>query len=986
MPKDPSINNVLVMGAGPIVIGQSCEFDYSGTQAILALKEENCRVILVNSNPATIMTDPEFADATYIEPLTTEFLTKIIEQERPDVILPTMGGQTALNCALELFEQGILERFNVNLIGVSIDTIEKAENREKFKEVVNSLGLKTPVSETVFTIEDALKCAQNFGFPIMIRASFALGGSGSGIAHTLDDLLVLCKRSLEINNSKGILLEKSIMGWKEYELEVMCDGVGNCIIICSIENFDPVGVHTGDSITIAPAQTLTDKEYQFMRNAAFSLMRELGMKTGGCNVQFALDPTNGEIIVIEVNPRVSRSSALASKATGFPIAKIAAKLALGHTLDELGNDLTQGLTPASFEPTLDYVVTKIPRFNFDKFPNADTTLSTQMKSVGEVIAIGKSFQESIQKALRSLETGITGFNPRLTLTTPRNELILKLQKPSPDRLLYIADAFRAGFDIKDIYKHTYIDRWFLSQIEDIIFTEKELMQKEINSLSQQELFFLKDKGFSDARLAELLGISESAINNYREKHRVYPAFKRIDSCSGEFPTTTGYFYSCYEKHCEVPTTNKEKILIIGSGPNRIGQGIEFDYSCVHASLTLRELGYETILVNCNPSTVSTDYNISTRLYLEPLTPENILNIIRVEKPKAVIVQLGGQTPLHLAKPLEEAGVTLLGISFNQITLAEDRQQFKQLLEKLNLPQPYNETFVTADQGRSLSSKIGYPLVLRPSYVIGGSGITIIKNAEDLESYLKNYPLNGHPVLIEEFLDNAIEMEVDAVTDGDNVLIGGIMQQLELTGVHSGDSSCLMPPINLKKELENKIYECTYKLSKALKIRGFINIQFAVKNEQLYIIEVNPRASRTIPYVAKSTNIPLVELAVNCMLGYNLPQSDYETWKKGSLHTAKIPVFPFSKFPGTKEVKGPEMKSTGEVMGIGLSTEEAFQKAKAALNKSGNNMNSECYYTTMSHLIQDKAMFYNVYSLQKMSNTIDTITNNFKLSSFKKLEK
>ena len=967
MPKDSSIHSVLVIGAGPIVIGQSCEFDYAGTQAILALKEENCRVILVNSNPATIMTDPEFADATYIEPLTLEFLTKIIEQERPDAILPTMGGQTALNCALELSEQGILERFNVNLIGVSIDTIEKAENREKFKEVVNSLGLKTPVSETVFTTEDALRCTQNFGFPIMIRASFALGGSGSGIAHTLDELLVLCKRAFDVNLNNGILLEKSIMGWKEYELEVMCDGVGNCIIICSIENFDPVGVHTGDSITIAPAQTLTDKEYQFMRNASFSLMRELGMKTGGCNVQFALNPNNGDIVVIEVNPRVSRSSALASKATGFPIAKIAAKLALGYSLDELKNDLTQGLTPASFEPTLDYVVSKIPRFNFEKFPNADTTLSTQMKSVGEVIAIGKSFQESIQKALRSLEAGLTGFNPRLSLSATLNELIPKLQKPTPDRLLYIADAFRAGFNIEDIYEYTYIDRWFLSQIEDIIATEKELMGKEINSLSQQDLLFLKDKGFSDVRLAELLGTNEITIKNHREKYQIYPAFKRIDSCSGEFPTTTGYFYSCYEKHCEVPTTSKEKILIIGSGPNRIGQGIEFDYSCVHASLTLQELGYETIMVNCNPSTVSTDYNISTRLYLEPLTAENILDIIKVEKPKAVIVQLGGQTPLHLARSLEEAGVTLLGTSFNQIQLAEDRQQFKQLLEKLKLPQPFNETFITAGQARSLATKIGYPLVLRPSYVIGGSGIIIIKDAEGLENYLKNYPLNGYPVLIEEFLDNAIEMEVDAVTDGNNVLIGGIMQQLELTGIHSGDSSCLMPPINLQESLEKEIYECTHMVSKALKIRGFINIQFAIKDDQLYIIEVNPRASRTIPYVAKSTNIPLVKLAVNCMLGYNLLQSDYETWKKSSLHTAKIPVFPFNKFPGTKEERGPEMKSTGEVMGIGLSTQEAFAKAKAAASKSENNIDSKHDKPRMTYLLQDKPICYNIYSLQKLNS-------------------
>ncbi|MBY0280816.1 MAG: carbamoyl-phosphate synthase large subunit [Alphaproteobacteria bacterium] len=967
MPKDLSINSVLVIGAGPIVIGQSCEFDYAGTQAILALKEENCRVILVNSNPATIMTDPEFADATYIEPLTLEFLTKIIEQERPDAILATMGGQTALNCALELSEQGVLERFDVSLIGVSIDTIEKAENREKFKKIVNSLGLNTPLSETVFTIKEALKCAQSFGFPIMIRASFALGGSGSGIAHTIDDLLILCNRAFEVNHNNGILLEKSIMGWKEYELEVMCDGVGNCIIICSIENFDPVGVHTGDSITIAPAQTLTDKEYQFMRNAAFSLMRELGMKTGGCNVQFALNPENGDIVVIEVNPRVSRSSALASKATGFPIAKIASKLALGYTLDELKNDLTQGLTPASFEPTLDYVVTKIPRFNFEKFPNADTTLSTQMKSVGEVIAIGRSFQESIQKALRSLETGITGFNPILPLNTTKNELIPKIQKPTPDRLLYIADAFRAGFNIEDIYKHTYIDRWFLSQVEDIIFTEKELMQKEISSLSQQDLLFLKDKGFSDARLAELLGTNESTLKNYREKYQIYPAFKRIDSCSGEFPTTTGYFYASYEKQCEVPTTNKEKILIIGSGPNRIGQGIEFDYSCVHASLSLQELGYETIMVNCNPSTVSTDYNISTRLYLEPLTTENILEIIKVEKPKAVIVQLGGQTPLHLARSLEEAGVTLLGTSSNQIQLAEDRQRFKQLLEKLKLPQPFNETFVTADQARSLATEIGYPLVLRPSYVIGGSGIIIIKDAESLEGYLNDYSLNGYPVLIEEFLDNAIEMEVDAVTDGNNILIGGIMQQLELTGIHSGDSSCVMPPINLQESLENEIYECTHKVSKALKIRGFINIQFAIKDDQLYIIEVNPRASRTIPYVAKSTNIPLVKLAVNCMLGYILPQSDYETWKKSSLHTAKIPVFPFNKFPGTKDEKGPEMKSTGEVMGIGLSTQEAFAKAKAAASKSENNIDSKHDKPRMTYLLQDKPICYNIYSLQKLNS-------------------
>ena len=962
--KDASIQSVLVIGAGPIVIGQSCEFDYAGTQALLALKEEGCRVILVNSNPATIMTDPEFADATYIEPITFEFLTKIIEKEKPDAILPTMGGQTALNCALELFEQGILERFNVRLIGVSPSTIENAENREKFKQIVYSLGLSTSPSETAYTIEEALQIGDLFDFPILVRTSFTLGGSGSGIAHTPEELSALCKRVFEDDNKNGILLEKSIIGWKEYELELMCDGVGNCIIVCSIENFDPVGIHTGDSITVAPAQTLTDKEYQFMRNAAFALMRELGMKTGGCNVQFALNPNNGDIVVIEVNPRVSRSSALASKATGFPIAKIAAKLALGYTLDELRNDLTQGLTPASFEPTLDYVVTKIPRFNFDKFPGANSTLTTQMKSVGEVMAIGRSFQESIQKALRSLETGIVGFNSIMPLSTPLNELILKLQTPTPERILYIADAFRADFSLEEINKHTHIDCWFLAEIEDIVMTENELISNQISCLSGIELRRLKDKGFSDARLAELFNTSEHCVRDYRIEHKIFPAFKRIDSCSGEFPTKTGYFYSSYEKHCEAIISDKEKILIIGSGPNRIGQGMEFDYSCVHASLTLKELGYEAIIVNCNPSTVSTDYNISSRLYFEPLTVENILSIIDIEKPKAVIVQLGGQTPLHLANSLEEAGVNLLGITSSQINLAEDRQQFKQLLKELDLPQPFNETFVTADQARSLAIRVGYPLVLRPSYVIGGSGIIIIKNETELKNYLSKYSLNGHPVLMEEFLDNAIEAEVDAVTDGNNVLIGGIMQQFELTGIHSGDSSCSMPPMSINEELQNRIYKCTLKLSKALKIKGFINIQFAIKDDRLYIIEVNPRASRTVPYVAKSTGIPLVKLAVNCMLGYSLYQSDYKHWVKNLMYTVKMPIFPFSKFPEIKEEKGPEMKSTGEVMGVGLSVREAFGKAKIAAGKKITKGDKDYYeLTCLPFLVEDELCQHNVYCLQ-----------------------
>lgn len=970
MPKNTSINSVLVIGAGPIVIGQSCEFDYAGTQAIFALKEEKCRVILVNSNPATIMTDPQFADATYIEPLTLEFLTKIIEKERPNAILPTMGGQTALNCALELYKQGILERFNVSLIGVSPITIEKAENREQFKEIVHYLGLATPISETVYTTERALEIAQYFGFPVMMRASFALGGSGSGIASTPEELFALCQRAFEVNTTSGLLIEKSIMGWKEYELEVMCDGAGNCIIVCSIENLDPVGIHTGDSITIAPAQTLTDKEYQFMRNSAFLLVRELGIKTGGCNVQFALNPDNGDIVVIEINPRVSRSSALASKATGFPIAKIAAKLALGYNLDELVNDLTQGLTPASFEPTLDYVVIKIPRFNFEKFPDADTTLTTQMKSVGEVIAIGRSFQESIQKALISLEKGFTGFNPLLSPFTKANELVLKLQRPSPERILYIADAFRVGFSLEDIYIYTRIDCWFLSEIKSIISTEDELLSKKFNYLSENNLRSLKDKGFSDSRLAELCDTSEHLIKAHRKRYQILPTFKRVDSCSGEFPTKTGYFYSGYEKHCEVPVTNQEKILIIGSGPNRIGQGIEFDYSCVHASLTLRELGYESIIVNCNPSTVSTDYNISTRLYLEPLTVENILNIIDVEKPKAVIVQLGGQTPLRLSQHLEEEGVTLLGITSDQINITENRQQFKKFLKKLNLPQPFNDTFVTANQARNLAIKIGYPLVLRPSFIIGGSGIIIIRSEDELENYLRNYPLNEYPILIEEFLDNAVEIEVDAITDGTNVLIGGVMQQLELAGVHSGDSACLMPPITLKENLEDEIYEYILKLSKALGIKGFINIQFAIRDNQLYIIEVNPRASRTIPYVAKSTNIPLVKLAINCMLGYSLPHSDYESWKKNPFFTAKIPVFPFNKFPGTKKEKGPEMRSTGEVMGIGLSAKEAFEKAEIAAHAKSNTTNEYNYYDPgILYLMHSEVISPKIYSLQNIASAV-----------------
>lgn len=722
MAKDPSIKSVLIIGAGPIIIGQACEFDYSGTQAVFALKEEGCRVILVNSNPATIMTDPNLADATYIEPITLEFLEKIIEKERPDVLLPTMGGQTALNCALKLYETGILDKFNVRLIGVSPKTIEKAEDREQFKQLVHTLGLKTPRSEIAYTFDHAIKISKNFKFPLMIRTSFTLGGSGAGIAHMEEKFSALCQRAFEYDSKRGILLEKSIMGWKEYELEVMCDRVGNCIIICSIENIDPIGIHTGDSITVAPAQTLTDKEYQFMRNASFALMKALEMKTGGCNVQFALDPKTGDIVVIEVNPRVSRSSALASKATGFPIAKIATKLAIGYTLDELKNDLTQGAIPASFEPTLDYVVVKMPRFNFDKFPEADSTLTTQMKSVGEVMAVGRSFQEALQKALRSLERGLVGFDSKLTLHTTLEEIILNLKIPSSDRILYIADAFRAGFSVEDIYHYTFIDSWFLGEIEDLILLEKSILSQKIEELSTSSMRLLKEKGFSDARLAQLLNTSEKQLRDYRSHHKIFPAFKRIDSCAGEFPTKTAYLYSSYEEQCEAYPTDQEKILIIGSGPNRIGQGLEFDYSCVHAAFTLKELGYETIMVNCNPSTVSTDYTISDRLYFEPLTVETLLSIIQIEKPKGVIVQLGGQTPLHLAEELEKSGVNLLGISSSQIKLAEDRNEFKQLLKKLNLPQPNNETFVTKEQAHNLVKKIGYPVVLRPSYILGGRGI------------------------------------------------------------------------------------------------------------------------------------------------------------------------------------------------------------------------------------------------------------------------
>jgi carbamoyl-phosphate synthase large subunit len=933
MPKRTDIKSVLIIGAGPIIIGQACEFDYSGAQACKALKDEGYRVILVNSNPATIMTDPELADSTYIEPIAWDVVAKIIEKERPDALLPTMGGQTALNCALDLAREGVLEKFGVEMIGASRDAIDKAEDRDRFRLAMKAIGLETPRSAVAHSMEEAFQVQAMVGYPTIIRPSFTLGGSGGGIAYNKEEFEEICERGLDMSPTNELLIEESILGWKEYEMEVVRDHKDNCIIVCSIENFDPMGVHTGDSITVAPAQTLTDKEYQIMRDASLAVLREIGVDTGGSNVQFAINPENGRMIIIEMNPRVSRSSALASKATGFPIAKVAAKLAVGYTLDELQNEITGGATPASFEPSIDYVVTKIPRFTFEKFPDAQPVLTTQMKSVGEVMAMGRTFQESMQKALRGLETGITGFN-EIVAGNPeeaRERIRQELRVPGPDRIRYVADAFRVGMSVDDVFEYSKIDPWFLVQIEDIVHTENLIRGNKLASLSAEDLFGWKRKGFSDARLAQLLSVTENEFRARRHELGVRPVYKRVDTCAAEFATSTAYMYSTYERECEAQPTNREKIMVLGGGPNRIGQGIEFDYCCVHAAFAMREDGYETIMVNCNPETVSTDYDTSDRLYFEPLTLEDVLELIELEKPKGVIVQYGGQTPLKLARALEAAGAPIIGTSPDSIDLAEDRDRFQKMVNKLGLKQPPNATATNIEQAVKLADEIGYPLVVRPSYVLGGRAMEIVYAEDELRRYMNEAVSvsNDSPVLLDHFLDDAIEIDFDAVSDGKQVITGGIMEHIEQAGVHSGDSACSLPPYSLSSEIQEIIREQARQLAQELKVVGLMNAQFAVQNNEVYIIEVNPRASRTVPFVSKATGIPLAKVAARCMAGKSLESQGITAEIIPGYYSVKEAVFPFIKFPSCDPILGPEMKSTGEVMGIGDEFAEAFAKAQLA---------------------------------------------------------
>ncbi len=931
MPKRTDIKSILIIGAGPIVIGQACEFDYSGAQACKALKEEGYRVILVNSNPATIMTDPEMADATYIEPIRWQTVAKIIEKERPDVLLPTMGGQTALNCALDLDREGVLEKYGVEMIGAKREAIDKAEDRDKFRTAMIKIGLDMPRSAVAHSLEEAFQVQAQVGYPTIIRPSFTMGGSGGGIAYNKDEFVEICERGLDLSPTRELLIEESILGWKEYEMEVVRDRKDNCIIICSIENLDPMGVHTGDSITVAPAQTLTDKEYQIMRDASLAVLREIGVETGGSNVQFAINPDNGRMIIIEMNPRVSRSSALASKATGFPIAKVAAKLAIGYTLDELQNEITGGATPASFEPSIDYVVTKVPRFTFEKFPRADARLTTQMKSVGEVMAIGRTQQESLQKAMRGLETGVDGFDEILDLTAKdaKDRLIQELRIPGAHRLWYLGDAFRFGMSMAEIHDHTKIDPWFLVQIEELIQLEAEVREQGINGLDAKRLFKLKRKGFSDRRLARLLGTDEHAVRKLRHDNNVRPVYKRVDTCAAEFATSTAYMYSTYEEECEAQPTNREKIMVLGGGPNRIGQGIEFDYCCCHAAFAMRDDGYETIMVNCNPETVSTDYDTSDRLYFEPLTLEDVLELIDLEKPRGVIVQYGGQTPLKLARDLEKAGAPIIGTTPDSIDLAEDRERFQQLIEKLGLKQPPNRTARTEEDAVRLAEEIGYPLVVRPSYVLGGRAMEIVYGEDELRRYMNEavQVSNESPVLLDRFLDDAVEVDVDAICDGEDVLIGGIMQHIEQAGVHSGDSACSLPPYSISKALQDEMREQIRKMARGLNVVGLMNTQFAIQGETVYVLEVNPRASRTVPFVSKATGRPLAKISARCMVGQTLVQQGITRELIPGYFSVKEAVFPFNKFPGIDPQLGPEMKSTGEVMGVGRSFGEAFAKSQ-----------------------------------------------------------
>ncbi|MGB2254539.1 MAG: carbamoyl-phosphate synthase large subunit [Spongiibacter marinus] len=930
MPKRTDIESILILGAGPIVIGQACEFDYSGAQACKALREEGYRVILVNSNPATIMTDPAMADATYIEPIAWQTVEKIIEKERPDVLLPTMGGQTALNCALDLDREGVLEKYGVEMIGAKKDAIDMAEDRQLFDQAMKRIGLETPRSAIAHSMEEALQVLDSIGFPAIIRPSFTMGGSGGGIAYNKEEYVEICTRGLDLSPTNELLIDESLIGWKEFEMEVVRDRNDNCIIICAIENFDPMGVHTGDSITVAPAQTLTDKEYQIMRNASCAVLREIGVETGGSNVQFGMNPKDGRLVVIEMNPRVSRSSALASKATGFPIAKVAAKLAVGYTLDELQNDITGGATPASFEPSIDYVVTKIPRFTFEKFGEAQTKLHTQMKSVGEVMAIGRTFQESVQKALRGLEVGSAGFEHKIDVDRDdaRDVLIAELTNPGPERIWYVADAFRAGMSVEEVYEHSWIDPWFLVQIEDIVKSENALKKVALSDIDEALMRRLKRKGFSDQRLSVLLAVSERQLRARRHALGVLPVYKRVDTCAAEFATSTAYMYSTYEEECEAQPSEREKILVIGGGPNRIGQGIEFDYCCVHAALAMREDGYETIMVNCNPETVSTDYDISDRLYFEPVTLEDVLEIVAKEKPKGVIVQFGGQTPLKLARDLEAAGVPIIGTSPEAIDRAEDRERFQQMIERLNLKQPPNTTVRSEEAALAAAQKIGYPLVVRPSYVLGGRAMEIVYKEEELERYMREAVKvsNESPVLLDHFLNAAVEVDLDAVSDGKQVVIGAIMQHIEQAGVHSGDSACSLPPYSLDAETQDKMREMVKRMALELGVVGLMNVQLAVQDGEIYVIEVNPRASRTVPFVSKCIGLSLAKVAARCMAGTSLAEQNFTAERVPDYYSVKEAVFPFNKFPGVDPILGPEMKSTGEVMGLGESFAEAFSKA------------------------------------------------------------
>jgi carbamoyl-phosphate synthase large subunit len=942
MPKRTDIHSILIIGAGPIVIGQACEFDYSGAQACKALREEGFRVILVNSNPATIMTDPEMADATYIEPINWQTVERILERERPDAILPTMGGQTALNCALDLAKHGVLEKHGVTLIGATKEAIDKAEDREKFKQAMARIGLANPRSALAHSLEEAMQIQAGIGFPTIIRPSFTMGGSGGGIAYNMEEFVTICERGLEASPTKELLIEESLIGWKEFEMEVVRDHADNCIIVCSIENLDPMGVHTGDSITVAPAQTLTDREYQLLRNASIAVLREIGVDTGGSNVQFAINPANGRIVVIEMNPRVSRSSALASKATGFPIAKVAAKLAVGYTLDELRNEITGGATPASFEPSIDYVVTKVPRFAFEKFPQANDRLTTQMKSVGEVMAIGRTFQESLQKALRGLETGVDGLDEK---SVDEDEIEAELGNPGAERLWYVADAFRLGMTFDDVQRASKIDSWFLAQIEDLVKQENALRGRTLASLSTDELFILKRNGFSDRRLARLLATDQHNLRARRWELGIHPVYKRVDTCAAEFATSTAYMYSSYEEECEAEPSGRKKIMVLGGGPNRIGQGIEFDYCCVHAALAMREDGYETIMVNCNPETVSTDYDTSDRLYFEPLTLEDVLEIVRIEKPLGVIVQYGGQTPLKLARDLERNGVPIIGTTPDMIDAAEDRERFQKMLHELGLLQPPNRTARAEDEAIRLAAEIGYPLVVRPSYVLGGRAMEIVREEADLQRYMREAVKvsNDSPVLLDRFLNDAIEVDVDALSDGDQVLIGGIMEHIEQAGVHSGDSACSLPPYSLTPAIQDVLRRQTVAMAKALNVVGLMNVQFAIKGRgdkaTVYVLEVNPRASRTVPFVSKATGRQLAKIAARCMAGKTLKEQGAEHEIIPPYYSVKEAVFPFRKFPGVDPILTPEMKSTGEVMGVGESFGEAFLKsqygASVKLPRDGN---------------------------------------------------